>query len=167
MKVSFNQVWDQYGPLLSRVASSYEANDALKQELLQEIVIAVWQALTRFEGRSSVKVYVLKVAHNRAVSHVASQVRQPGVEELDEQAHSLQSPSYNPHAHAEQQQQLDRLLAEIRLLPLDQKQVITLSLEGLTYDEIAQLSGLTQNHVGVMINRIKKSLSKRLNDDEG
>ncbi|MCW8108947.1 RNA polymerase sigma factor [Alteromonas ponticola] len=166
MKLSFKEVWDKYGALLSRVASSYEANDALKQELLQEIVIAVWQALERFEGRSSVKVYVLKVAHNRAVSHVASQVRHPQAEEWDDQAYSPSSPAATPHGHAEQNQQLDRLLAEIRQLPLEQKQVITMSLEGLTYEEISQLSGLTQTHVGVMINRIKKSLSKRLNDEQ-
>ncbi len=166
MKCSFKEVWEQFGPLLSRVASSYEANDALQQELLQEIVIAVWQALERFEARSSVKVYVLKVAHNRAVSHVASQVRQPSSEELDEQYHPAPSAASLPHTQVEHAQQLDRLLAAVRELPLMQKQIITMSLEGLSYEEISQLSGLTQSHVGVMINRIKKSLSKRLSDEQ-
>ncbi|MCW8093362.1 RNA polymerase sigma factor [Alteromonas sp. ASW11-130] len=166
MTSSFKEVWEEFGPLLSRVASSYEANEALRQELLQEIVVAVWQALKRFEGRSSVKVYVLKVAHNRAVSHVATQVRLPDVEALDEQIYSVPSSSFNPCAHVEQTQQLDKLLAEIRQLPLVQKQVITMSLEGLSYAEIANLSGLSQSNVGVLINRIKKTLTKRLNDDE-
>ncbi len=166
MKYSFEEVWEQFGALLSRVASSYEANDALKQELLQEIVIAVWQALERFKARSSIKVYVLKVAHNRAVSHVASQVRQPSSEELDEQYHSAPSSASIPHIQLEQSQQLDQLLTAVRELPLMQKQIITMSLEGLSYEEISQLSGLSQSHVGVMINRIRKSLSKRLSDGQ-
>ena len=55
----FEDVFAQYGSLLSRVANSYEANHALQQELLQEIAIAVWQGLTRFKGDSSVKTCLL------------------------------------------------------------------------------------------------------------
>ena len=49
----FNQVMQEYGPMVGRVAASYEFNPALKEELAQEIALAVWRALPSFGGRSS------------------------------------------------------------------------------------------------------------------
>ena len=79
----FEDVFAQYGAILSRVANSYEANEAMQQELLQEIAIAVWQGLSRFKGDSSVKTYILKIAHNRAVTHVANQVKRLDTHQYD------------------------------------------------------------------------------------
>ena len=85
MGQGFEDVFAQYGALLGRVANSYEANEAMQQELLQEIAIAVWQGLSRFKGDSSVKTYILKIAHNRAVSHVAKQVKRVDTHPYDDQ----------------------------------------------------------------------------------
>ena len=52
----FASILKQYNGLLSRVAAGYEANDALRQELLQEIAVAVWQGLQRFEHKSSLSL---------------------------------------------------------------------------------------------------------------
>ena len=43
MQADFKDILNQHQALLSRVAASYEANEALQQELLQEIALAVWQ----------------------------------------------------------------------------------------------------------------------------
>lgn len=59
------------------MAATYEANFHMRQELLQEITLAVWQALEKFKGDSSVKTYILRVAHNKAITHVAYHVKQP------------------------------------------------------------------------------------------
>lgn len=159
----FEDVFDCHGPLLSRVASSYEANEALRQELLQEIALAVWQGLQRFDGRSSVKTYILRIAHNRAVSHVASYARQPGTESFEDHHHqsSLGSPEINTSTdHA-----LNQLLIAVRQLPVATRQVLTLSLEGLSYEEISEVTGLTRSHVGVLLNRTRQSLYRSLSDE--
>ena len=80
----FDDIFAKHGALLSRVANSYEANEAMQQELLQEIAIAVWQGLSRFKGDSSVKTYILKIAHNRAVTHVANQVKRLDTHQYDQ-----------------------------------------------------------------------------------
>lgn len=156
----------EYGPLLSRVASSYEANDALRQELLQEIALAVWQGLKRFGERSSLKTYVLKIAHNRAVTHVASQVREPASHLFDEEHVLVDSAiTTNPESAYAQQTQLQQMLNAVRALPLPARQVLTLSLEGLSYDEISDVCGLTRNHVGVLLKRAKDSVSRSLENE--
>lgn len=161
MGKAFEQVFSQYGALLSRVANSYEANEALQQELLQEIALAVWQGLSRFKGNSSVKTYILKIAHNRAVTHVANQVKRVDTHQYDQDemgSDAFFSEQHSPERVSSQQQSLDRLLNAVRALPLQPRQVLTLSLEGLSYDEIADVCGLTKNHVGVILKRAKKSI---------
>ena len=54
MGQGFEDVFVQYGAILSRVANSYEANEAMQQELLQEIAIAVWQGLSLKRAKQSI-----------------------------------------------------------------------------------------------------------------
>ena len=157
----FEDVFAQYGALLGRVANSYEANEAMQQELLQEIAIAVWQGLSRFKGDSSVKTYILKIAHNRAVTHVASQVKRIDTHQYDHDdtgSDGYASNTHSPEEMSSKHQSLERLLRAVRALPLQPRQVLTLSLEGLSYDEIADVCGLTKNHVGVILKRTKQSI---------
>ncbi len=157
----FEDVFAQYGAILSRVANSYEANEAMQQELLQEIAIAVWQGLSRFKGDSSVKTYILKIAHNRAVTHVANQVKRLDTHQYDHYdlgSDVFASTTHSPEEMSSQHQSLERLLRAVRALPLQSRQVLTLSLEGLSYDEIADVCGLTKNHVGVILKRAKQSI---------
>ena len=160
MEQGFEEVFAQYGGLLSRVASSYEANQALQQELLQEIALAVWQGLARFNGNSSIKTYILKIAHNRAISHVANQVKRLDTQSYCDEDASAQMSNSCVETEVSQQQSLSRLLSAVRQLPLQSKQVLTLSLEGLSYDEIADVCGLTKSHVGVILKRAKASVLK-------
>ncbi|MBE1298371.1 MAG: sigma-70 family RNA polymerase sigma factor [Alteromonadaceae bacterium] len=149
----------EYGALFDRVAAAYEANFAIRQELTQEIVFHVWQSLKHFRGDSQLKTYVLKIAHNRGVQHVSKEVKRIQPELITEDSATVSGADYE----AEQAQQLNILMKTIRELPLSQRQVATLYLEGLSYQEIAEVSGNTQSNVGVMINRIKTKLQEALN----
>jgi len=163
----FEDVFAQYGALLGRVANSYEANEAMQQELLQEIAIAVWQGLSRFKGGSSVKTYILKIAHNRAVSHVAKQVKRVDTHPYDDQdkgAEAYVSQQCSPEISTSHHQSLGQLLNAVRGLPVQPRQVLTLSLEGLSYDEIGDVCGLTKNHVGVILKRAKQRILQEVSN---
>jgi RNA polymerase sigma-70 factor (ECF subfamily) len=161
----FEQILTDHGAMLSRLASSYEANHHLHQELLQEINVAVWQALKGFRGDSSARTYILRVAHNKAVNHVAYHARQPRNESYCE----ISEPSANQDPSSEsligQQQQVQKLLSEVRKLPVQTRQIVTMSMEGLSYQEIAEVCGLSTSNVGVILNRGKKSLLESMQDD--
>ncbi|MEW9797806.1 RNA polymerase sigma factor [Alteromonas sp. CYL-A6] len=166
MTQDFDAVFSEYSGLLSRVASAYEANDALRQELLQDIAVAVWQGLARFNGNASLKTYILKIAHNRGVSHVATQVRHQQVTVNDALTADAPDLSASPEQASVHSQALDALLMAVRDLPLPQRQVLTLSLEGLSYDEIATVCGINKNHVGVLLNRAKAAVTGGKTYDE-
>ena len=164
MQADFKDILNQHQALLSRVAASYEANEALQQELLQEIALAVWQGLTRFNGEASLKTYILKIAHNRAVTHVCKEVKKQEESGHDNMAWEFAqgNESAEPHVVAEQQGNIEQLLIAVRALPVAMRQVLTLTLEGLSYLEIAEVCGITKNHVGVLLQRAKTQLQQEL-----
>ena len=167
MQSDFNAIIEQYGGLLSRVAATYEANAALQQELIQEISLAVWQGLRRFQGNSSIKTYILRIAHNRAVSHVSSQVKAPYFDEYDSVTHEPKtSPSSNtnPELQIANQQAVSALLDAVRQLSISARQIVTLSLEGLSYKEIAEICGTTTSNVGVVLNRSKQQIVSKIDE---
>ena len=54
---------------------------------------------------------------------------------------------------------LDQLYAAIRLLPEVERSLILLHLDGLAYEEIARITGMTENHIGVALTRTRKRLA--------
>jgi len=169
----------QHSGLLSRVASTYEASESIRQELYQEICIAVWQGMARYKGDASIKTYILRIAHNRCISHVSKEAKIAPSESFTEQtdtdfnhtdseddaAAMYASNLPTPEQTMLQSRQLEQLLAEIRQLKMPQRQVITLSLEGLSYQEIADITGVNSGNVGVMITRLKSELQRKLQDE--
>jgi DNA-directed RNA polymerase specialized sigma24 family protein len=67
----FEHLLAVYGPALSRLAASYTNTLSDRDDLLQEIAVAVWQALPRFRGESSERTFVYRIAHNRAITYLA------------------------------------------------------------------------------------------------
>jgi len=158
----FDDVMREYGPALSRLASSYEAVAGRREELLQEIALAIWQALPHFRGECSERTFIYRIAHNRGISHAWK--RQPIHKSLDElpETHEPIDPRPHPEEHTAQKHQRARLMSAIQSLPVVHRQMITLMLEDLSHAEIADVLGITENNVGVRLNRARKALKEAL-----
>lgn len=155
MPLSADDVISEYGPALARISASYERNRALREELLQEIFLAIVSALPRLKDPSKLKAFVFRVAHNRSVDHVLQRMREPcSAAEPDELAAT--APTGEQSMIANQRSQA--LLGAIQRLTLPYRQVITLVLEDLTYPEIAEVLGISVVNVGVRVNRAKQQL---------
>lgn len=144
--------------MLERIVASFESRHALQQELLQDVVVAIWQAADKFSGDASIKTYMARIAQNRCITHVDKSVRTPQGEEIEE-AHAV---SEQMSRSVEQEQQWLQLMQQVRQLPLQQKQVISLMLEGFSYREIGNICNLSESNVGVLINRGKATLHQVL-----
>ena len=156
---SFEQIVAAHGPLISRIAQSYEADPMLRQDLVQQIFLAVWQALPSYRGDASLKTFVAKIAQNRAISHVAKRAREPRHAELSEElATDLPSPEESLASSSERQ----LLLKATHNLPLPQRQVIVLVLEGFSYAEIGDMLEIPQNALALRLSRAKAALRTML-----
>src|SRR5919109_5428661 len=67
--MTFDDVLREHGPALWRVIASYAPPGAERDDLAQDVLVAVWQSLQRFRGDSLVRPFVLRIAHNRGLSH--------------------------------------------------------------------------------------------------
>ena len=109
-----------------------------------------------FSGRSSLRTYIYRIAHNRAIRHLARQRREP---ETEEPPLDLRDPARSPEAEASRRQALDQLMQQVRKLPLSLRQPLVLKLEGLTDREIGEALDLREGTVSVRLTRARQALS--------
>lgn len=152
----------RFAPALARIVASYERDRTLRDELLQEVFMAVFTSLSRLADPDKLKPFVFRVAHNRCISHVARRMRervdQVPIDDLAADAASQEQAIIAQERGA-------RLLSAVRRLPLPHRQVMTLILEDMSYEEVAETLGITVANVGIRVNRAKHQL-KALLDDE-
>ncbi|HEY1678002.1 MAG TPA: sigma-70 family RNA polymerase sigma factor [Candidatus Sulfotelmatobacter sp.] len=155
-----------YGPALERLGRAYEADPELRRDLLQEIHVALWRSLAKFDHRCSLRTWIYRVAHNVGASHIASQ-RRTKLQTLVDLEELENLPDTNAGSHnADRSHALDRLLNLIqRLKPLD-RHVILSYLEGLDAASIAEITGLSPGNVATKIHRIKNVLARQFQQGE-
>jgi RNA polymerase sigma-70 factor (ECF subfamily) len=162
---TFEGVIETFGPGLARLAASYEFDRALREDLLQEILLAIHQALPTLREESQIGPFVFRIAHNRAVTHVArraSERRAAATFEAGTMDEAGAAESQEDKLLADEHTQ--RLLWAVRRLPLAYRQVITLVLEDLSYADIAKALGLSVSNVGVRVNRAKVILKELMDE---
>ncbi len=155
----FAALLGRHGPGLRRVARAYARSQAEADELEQEIALAVWRALPGFRGDSSERTFVYRIAHNRGITHAESARARGPVESLTDEIVDAR-PSADEALDASRRR--DALFRAIVELPVGARSVLTLTLEGLTHEEIADVLGTTANSVAVRLSRARAELRARL-----
>jgi RNA polymerase sigma factor (sigma-70 family) len=158
LEQEYDRIWNEFGASLGRLARSYESQAQAREDLLQEMHLAIWTALPRFRVESSLRTFVFRIAHNRALTHVWKKKRTG----FSEPAEGLPDPRKSPEGTAIQRVDQSRLLDAICLLPIPFRQVLTLALEDLPHSEIAAVLGISESNVAVRMNRARKLLKERL-----
>lgn len=152
----FEEAVAEFGPALERLARGYEADPDKRHDLLQEIHVALWQSFKSFDNRCSLRTWVYRVAHNRAVSYVRSIVRKDsktvGLDTLKAM------PDESTDVDVDRNRAIERLLALVQQLPDLDRQIMMLHMEGLDAVSIAEIAGLSSVNVGTKIHRLKKAL---------
>lgn len=145
---------------LRRLAASYERDPARQQDLVQDIWLAVWQALPQFRGDSSERTFLFRIAHNRAISHIDYAHRRRAEPLHDDAPIAASGP--DPEHTLSAQQRHERLQAAVQQLPVNLRQVVVLALEGVSHADIADIVGITENNVAVRLSRARATLSRLL-----
>ena len=120
-------------------------------DLFQEILIRLWNGFDNYEGRSSARTWVYRVALNTAINQDKKQRRRietvPLTVDID--------PFEADNPKTEQVRKLHDLISQLELID---RSLVLLWLEGISYDEIGAIIGITPNNVGVRLARIKEKL---------
>ena len=118
------------------------------------------QVAETFREEASERTFAFRIAHNRGLTH-GWRARGSVTADLDE-AEELADPRLDPESELHAGERRDRLRQAIRRLPLIARQVVVLSLEGLSQREIGEVLGITENNVAVRLTRARKLLRQAL-----
>ncbi len=160
----FDTLFAAHGPALGRLAASYARSPGERVDLMQDIAFAIWRALPDFRHECSERTFVFRIAHNRALAHLAR--RRLSIVETDPDL-AVADTHPNPEQAFSARQQGSRLLDAIHQLPLGYRRVVTLALEGLSYAEIADVVGISESNVGARLTRARQMLRRRLGGADG
>jgi RNA polymerase sigma-70 factor, ECF subfamily len=150
---------DEHGSSVMKVARAYTLTNDECQDLAQEILLQAWRSLPKFEEKSSAATWFYRVALHTAMNwHRKDQPRrskqQPFVE-----VHAAASGGFEGSEQAEQRETVEQLYDAIHKLPKADAALVLLYLDDLSYQEMAEVLGLSESNVGVKLNRAKKALS--------
>ena len=154
----FEELFQRHKAPIQRLCFAYlNAADEV-EDLFQEIMSNVWHALPKFRGEAQAGTWLYRIAVNTALLYRRKWKRgEPLVEVAD--------PSAGAHQNLEDQERIAALGRAIGVLPDQDRLVITLLLEGLSYREIGEVTGLTVNYVGVKLSRIKQAIEQRMTEE--
>ena len=155
----FTALMETEGAALARLAASYARQPGDREDLFQDIAVAIWQALPRFRGECSERTFLFRIAHNRGLAHIA---RRPLLTSTSSEDLELPDASPDPEQSLSLEQQSHRLLDAICSLPVAYRQVVTLALEGMSYAEIGAVLGIAESNVGARFTRARQMLRMRL-----
>lgn len=152
----------EHGGLIVRIARSHESDRGRAEELVQDIHVAIWQALPKFRGEANVRTFIARIAQNRAITHVTREARRPRSAPLEDIVDVLPSDAATPEDAAAETQARRRLQRAVGELPLALRLAVTLALEGFSPDEVATVLGISTSAASVRLHRAKAALMEAM-----
>lgn len=147
------QMWlSQYKALIFKIVRAYTRVAEDQQDLFQEITVQVWRSIPLFKRESAVTTWIYRIALNTAIKWIKKELRHDEIEKSSTFDQILIDNIVDPD------DRLSWLYEEIYKLDEIDRSVTLLMLDGLSYKEMSAILGITETHVGVKINRIKKQL---------
>ncbi|WP_224250080.1 RNA polymerase sigma factor [Hyalangium gracile] len=145
--------------ILLKVARAFALSPTDREDLLQDLLSTLWEALPSFRAGSKASTFIYRVAHNRALNWQRSRTRYwRRIQPLE----ALPDAELPGPPEDDSRERLTLLYEAIHALaPLD-RTLVLLSLDGLPYSEIAEVTGLTENHIGVRLTRARQRLKDTL-----
>jgi RNA polymerase sigma factor (sigma-70 family) len=154
----FKSWMDEHGGIIWRIARSFARSPADIEDLRQEMMLQLWVTASAFSRQSKASTWIYRVCLNTALMWHRGKGRRERRIELGSDLSQFKAAGKTPAEDASQNELLAKLYEAIRAMPESDRTLILMMLDGLAYREIAEVTGLTENHVGVALTRARKRL---------
>jgi len=158
----FEQWLATHSAVLHHVSNGF-AEGADRQDLMQELLLAVWKAVPAFRHGAKPSTFIYRVAHNAALTWKRSHRNYRRRVEAFEAA-SLGVQHALPETSARERETLDFIYRQVRALPPVDRSLILLHLDGVSYAEMAEIHGFSESNVGARLTRLKQKLSDAMKE---
>lgn len=146
---------------LVRICRFYEREQVAQEDLYQDMLFQIWRSRNRYRGDAKADTWLYRIAVNTALTHVRTATNR--AKHIGGST-SGPDPVLLPQIEddLDQQKRQTALYQAIEGLSKVDRTLILLYLEERSYQEMAQIMGLSESNVGVRLNRIKKKLAQRV-----
>ncbi|NER18071.1 RNA polymerase sigma factor [Spongiivirga citrea] len=156
----FESIYKDHYPMVYQMCLGYMKGDSAQAgDLTQEIFIIIWNKLSSFEGKSTLKTWIYRITVNSCLQYLRKQKRKRSIqfEKIEgvlknEPTEEVDTKNQSLYAAIGKLNEIDRLL-------------IMMILDGETYDGVAEVIGISVVNVRVKIHRIKQRLKKILENE--
>jgi len=153
-QADFNALILRHKAMIWHICSDYNIGKAWNTEdCVQEVLVSLWRSFGAFEGRSSEKTWVWRVATNTMLMLRRKDVRSPQTESIETVSMSEKDEEPSNESYQQLQQLIDAL-------PEESGTIIRAFLDGFSYKEIADMTGSSVGAVAMRIARTKRRLKQ-------
>jgi RNA polymerase sigma-70 factor, ECF subfamily len=148
--------------LMLKVVRACTASLHDQDDLFQEVLVNLWSSIPRFRGDAKETTWIYRVSFNTALAWRRGERRRQR-KHAEYLQNGSAAGSAAGHTGANPQQEIiDRLYDAIRQLPPVDASLAIMHLDGLSYQEMAEVLGISENYIGVKLTRIRRQLADRL-----
>lgn len=157
----FKKKFLSFHPKLYRIAFALTGSREDSEDLLQETYCKLWNQRDELENIENPEAYCITVLKHKCMDYLRSaQANRTEVE--IESCFDLQS-SVSPAKELEEKEKLKQVKKAIDMLPENQKQVVRLhSMAECSYEEIEEITGLSNNNIRTLLSRARKQIKDRI-----
>lgn len=152
----FLKILSAYQRIIHKVNQIYFKSKADKEDNFQEVVYQLWRSFQLLENKEKPASWIYAVAINTSILKIRKDSRLefrdpvPDIEIVD------------PYEQQEQNENYQRLLNALYKLNEIDKSIMLLYMEDYSYEDIAEIVGMTSSNIGVKIHRLKSQIQKQL-----
>ena len=161
---ALDELYARYGPSILNFLVARLGDRQLAEEVLQDVMLAVWNSSANFRGESKVLTWLLTIARNRAIN--TQRKRRPQIVEFDEEL-KITNDETGPLERMVKQGQYSTVREAIEALPAGQRETLTLVFyHQLSGVEVAEALGVSVGTVKSRLHRAKETLRRILQGEE-
>ena len=149
----FTQLVREHKSTIYTVCYMFSKDEEEVNDLFQETLINMWKGIDKFREESKISTWIYRVALNTCLLQERKKKRQVPKVPLTMDVNFFEDDS----ANATQVRQLHQRIGKLGLVD---RALVMMWLEGMSYDEIGAVMGISAQHVGVKLFRIKEMLKK-------
>lgn len=158
----FRRWLEQHAGIVWKVVRGCSATPQDQEDLFQEILIQLWSSIPGFRGEAKETTWIYRVAFNTALAWRRGERRRREGHETFFKFHVASHSEPGHHEALRDEAVVQRLYTAIQQLPKVDAALALMHLDGRTYQEMAEVLGITENYIGVKLNRIRKQLAEQL-----
>jgi len=154
-ELNFKTILEDNTDSIYRICRIYAVSPIEPQDLFQEVVFQIWKSLPNFKGKSKISTWIYKIALNVCIR---SKNRLKKGNSKTVRLETIEFKTSDTIPDTNQQEKYKALYTCISSLKENEQSIMILYLEDLAYKQIADITGLTENHIAVKMKRIRKKL---------